>query len=93
MARAKKFGDPLIEKIAAAHGKSEAQIMIRWSFQLGYITIPKSVTEQRIIDNADVFDFSLSGALTAQAVGTELSCATLLSCAALQAELCANSYL
>ena len=58
MARAKKFGDPLIEKIAAAHGKSEAQIMIRWSFQLGYITIPKSVTEQRIIDNAGIFDFS-----------------------------------
>ena len=32
MARAKKFGDPLIEKIAAAHGRSEAQIMIRWPF-------------------------------------------------------------
>ena len=32
MARAKKFGDPLIKKIAAAHGRSEAQIMIRWPF-------------------------------------------------------------
>ena len=60
VARARKFGDPLIAALAEKYGKTEAQIMIRWSLQLGYITIPKSVNEPRIIQNADIFDFAIS---------------------------------
>jgi methylglyoxal/glyoxal reductase len=40
--------------------KSVAQVMIRWSVQNGYITIPKSTKVERIVENAKVFDFTLS---------------------------------
>jgi diketogulonate reductase-like aldo/keto reductase len=41
-------------------GKSTAQVLIRWSLQQGYVTIPKSSKEDRIKANIDVFDFELS---------------------------------
>ena len=50
---------PLVE-IAAAHGKSTAQIILRWDLQLGVATIPKSVHRSRIIENSRLFDFELS---------------------------------
>ena len=40
--------------------KSVAQILIRWSLQSGYVCIPKSANEKRIIENANVFDFEIS---------------------------------
>ncbi|MEV0173104.1 aldo/keto reductase [Streptomyces sp. NPDC050803] len=46
--------------IAERHGKSPAQIVLRWHLQLGNVVIPKSVTPARIRENIDVFDFSLS---------------------------------
>jgi len=52
--------NPEIGRIAAAHGKSPAQAIIRWHLQQGLIVIPKSVHEDRIRDNIDVFDFALS---------------------------------
>ncbi len=54
--------DPVITGIAEAHGKSPAQVVIRWHLQLGNIVIPKSVTPERIIENFEVVDFSLSQA-------------------------------
>ena len=42
------------------YGKSEAQMLIRWSLQRGYICIPKSINHRRIIENAEVFDFEIS---------------------------------
>ena len=51
--------DPLLGAIAAKHGKSTAQIMIRWHLQLGNVVLPKSVTPSRIRENIDVFDFAL----------------------------------
>ncbi|TVY02990.1 aldo/keto reductase [Cohnella terricola] len=52
--------DPVIEALASKHGKSPAQIVLRWNLQSGIVTIPKSVQESRIIANADIFGFELS---------------------------------
>ncbi len=54
--------DPVITEVAAKHGKSPAQVMVRWSIQLGNIVLPKSVTPERIEQNIDVFDFQLDDA-------------------------------
>ena len=54
--------DPVIAEVAAKHGKSAAQVMVRWSIQLGNIVLPKSVTPARIEQNIDVFDFVLDDA-------------------------------
>jgi len=53
--------DPTIEEIAAAHGKTPAQVMLRWHVQEGRQVIPKSVTPSRIAENFDVLDFDLTG--------------------------------
>ncbi|WP_372631220.1 aldo/keto reductase [Cohnella sp.] len=53
--------DPLLNELAAKYGKSVAQIILRWDLQHGVITIPKSTKEHRIIENARLFDFELSG--------------------------------
>lgn len=54
--------DETIAKIAAAHGKTPAQIMLRWHLQQGRSAIPKSTNPERIAQNFDVFDFELSSA-------------------------------
>jgi 2,5-diketo-D-gluconate reductase A len=52
--------DPVIGSLARSHGKTPAQIMLRWHVQQGRSAIPKSVSPQRIAENLDVFDFELS---------------------------------
>ena len=59
LARGKVLGNEPLEALAAKHGKSPAQIVIRWHLQLGISVIPKSVTPSRIRENIDVFDFEL----------------------------------
>ena len=51
--------DQPIAEIADAHGRTPAQVAIRWHLQLGNVVIPKSVTPERIEQNFDVFDFDL----------------------------------
>jgi 2,5-diketo-D-gluconate reductase A len=60
LAQGQVLGDPVIAAIAEEHGKTPAQVVIRWHLQLGNVVIPKSVTPQRIEQNADVFGFELS---------------------------------
>ena len=52
--------DRVIGGIAEAHGKTPAQVMLRWHLQQGRSAIPKSTTPHRITENIDVFDFQLS---------------------------------
>jgi 2,5-diketo-D-gluconate reductase A len=51
--------DPALNTVAQKHGKTPAQVVIRWHLDCGYIVIPKSATPSRIRENFDVFDFSL----------------------------------
>lgn len=54
------FNDPVISSIAAAHGKTSAQVILRWHLQAGNIAIPGSRNEAHIQENYEIFDFSLS---------------------------------
>lgn len=56
------LGDPVIGRIAAAHGKSPAQVILRWNLQNGVIVIPGSSNPEHIRENISVFDFALSSA-------------------------------
>lgn len=51
--------DPVLQAMAQKHGKSTAQIMLRWLVEQGLVILPKSTHEERIKENFDVFDFSL----------------------------------
>ncbi|MET9463749.1 aldo/keto reductase [Streptomyces sp. NPDC006544] len=54
------FTDPVLAKTGAAHGKSVAQVVLRWLVQRGVVVIPKSVRPERMAENLDVFDFELT---------------------------------
>ncbi|RSN26610.1 oxidoreductase [Streptomyces sp. WAC 05977] len=54
------LGEGAITALAAKHGRTPAQIVLRWHLQLGNVVIPKSVTPSRIKENLDVFGFTLS---------------------------------
>lgn len=56
----KLLDNPMLVSIAQAHGKSPAQVAIRWSIQLGNVVIPRSADPERIKENIDVFDFELT---------------------------------
>lgn len=51
---------PELQEIASKYGKSIAQVILRWDLQHGVVTIPKSIKEHRIIENAAIFDFALT---------------------------------
>lgn len=59
LASGQLIDNELLAVIGAKHGKSTAQVMIRWHLQQGLIVLPKSVTPSRIAENIDVFDFEL----------------------------------
>lgn len=54
------FNNPTIEAIADRHGKTTRQVVLRWLNQRGVVVIPKSVRKERMAENLDIFDFTLS---------------------------------
>jgi 2,5-diketo-D-gluconate reductase A len=60
IAQGKVLGDPAVQRIAKAAGKTPAQVVLRWHIQRGDIVFPKSVTPQRVRENFALFDFELT---------------------------------
>jgi len=59
LAQGEVLDDPVVTRIAEAHGVSAGQVVIRWHLQLGLVVFPKSVTPERVEQNFDVFGFEL----------------------------------
>ncbi|WP_206789876.1 aldo/keto reductase [Amycolatopsis sp. MtRt-6] len=59
LARADVLGDPVLTGLAEKHGRTAAQVVLRWHIQLGNIVFPKSASPDRIRQNIDVFGFAL----------------------------------
>lgn len=75
LTRGQKLREPIEPQLAALakkYGKSPAQILVRWSLQKGFITLPKSVHRQRLQENFDVLDFEISKADLESLGGSEL---------------------
>ncbi|OJJ42893.1 hypothetical protein ASPZODRAFT_136742 [Penicilliopsis zonata CBS 506.65] len=60
LAHGTRMNESVLKQLGAKFDKSPAQIMIRWSLQMGFVPLPKSVTPSRIGENKEVFDFELS---------------------------------
>ncbi|HTN53491.1 MAG TPA: aldo/keto reductase, partial [Anaeromyxobacter sp.] len=59
LVRGHRMDHPVLERVAHRHGRTPAQILVRWGLEHGLVSIPKSVHEDRIRENADVFGFAL----------------------------------
>ena len=60
LGRAKIFEEPVLKSIAQHHDRTVAQVVLRWHIEHGTIVIPKSTKRERIIENSQIFDFSLT---------------------------------
>ena len=60
LVRGKKFNDPRLLKLAAKYIKTPAQVILRWNIQHGISAIPKSSNKERLKENFDIFDFSIT---------------------------------
>ncbi|CRL22358.1 Aldo/keto reductase [Penicillium camemberti] len=60
LAHGSRLTEPVLLSIGNKYGKTPAQVLIRWSLQMGFVPLPKSTTPKRIRENADVFDFELA---------------------------------
>lgn len=59
LAHGKYMHDPVVQAIADRHGKTYAQVLLRWGIETGLVLLPKSVSPERIRENIDVYDFEL----------------------------------
>jgi methylglyoxal/glyoxal reductase len=71
LTRGRSLDNPVIGEIAAKHGKTPAQVILRWDLQLGVVTIPKSVHRERILENSQIFDFQLEPADVGRITGLD----------------------
>lgn len=62
LTRSERMRDATLTRIASAHRKTAAQVVLRWSLQLGVVPLPKANRHEHLVENADVFDFELSAA-------------------------------
>jgi len=76
LAQGELLGDETLTAIAAAHGRTAAQVVLRWHLQIGNVVIPKSVTPERIRENIEVFDFELSEAELAEVAALDAGART-----------------
>ena len=73
------FQNEVLAKIGAAHGKTTAQVMLRWNLQRGVVVIPKSVHRERMEQNLDVFDFELTSDEMAQIAALDTKTSSFFS--------------
>lgn len=71
LGRGQVLADPVVHACASEHGKTPAQVILRWHIQLGNIAIPKASSEARIRENMDIFDFELSARDMTQLAGLD----------------------
>jgi diketogulonate reductase-like aldo/keto reductase len=71
LTRGRSLDHEVITGIARKHGRTNAQVVLRWDRQLGVVTIPKSVHRERIVENSKVFDFSLDADDMARITGLD----------------------
>ena len=71
LGRGRLLDDPTLAAIAAKHGRTAAQVILRWHVQSGLIAIPKSVTPARVAQNFDLFGFALDAADMAAIAGLD----------------------
>ncbi len=60
LTRGRQLGHPAFAEVAKAHDRSPAQVLIRWGLQHGMVELPRSIRQDRIVENSRVFDFSLT---------------------------------
>ena len=72
------FTEPVLQKIAQKHGKTPAQVILRWNVQQGVIVIPKSVHKERMKENLNIWDFALDGEDLEQIAALDKGCPSML---------------
>lgn len=72
------FTEPVLQEIAQKHGKTPAQVILRWNVQQGVIVIPKSVHKERMEENLDIWDFALDGEEMEQIAALDKGCPSML---------------
>lgn len=75
------FTEPVLQEIAAKHGKTAAQIILRWNVQQGVVIIPKSVHTARMKENLEIWDFALDEEDMAKIKTLDKNCPSMLDCA------------
>lgn len=74
------FTEPVLQKIAAKHGKTAAQVILRWNIQQGVVIIPKSVHKERMEENMAIWDFVLDDDDMEKIAALDKSCPSMLDC-------------
>lgn len=74
------FTEPVLQEIATKHGKTVAQVILRWNIQQGVVIIPKSVHKERMEENMEIWDFSLDKDDMDRIMTLDKNCPSMLDC-------------